>query len=90
MLRVENGANVSTVAIGNVELALPSGLLLELKDVYFIPCISRNIVSISLLDLDGYHFAFKNKCCSFFINDIYFGSANLLNGLYILDIERPV
>jgi hypothetical protein len=47
-LRVGNDANVSAVAVECVEFHLPSGLVMELKNVYFIPSISRNIISNSL------------------------------------------
>ena len=29
----------------------------------------------------------KNKCCSFYLNDMFYGSAPLVNGLYILDLQ---
>ena len=46
-LRVGNGASVAAIAIGCVELCLPSGLVLNLSSVYFVPSISKNIISIS-------------------------------------------
>jgi hypothetical protein len=52
-LRVGNGASV---AVGDLDLHLPSGLILELSSVYFILFISRNIISISCMDIDGFYF----------------------------------
>jgi len=46
-LRVGNGAQVAAVTVGRIELYLPSGFILELENVYFVPTISRNIISIS-------------------------------------------
>jgi hypothetical protein len=88
LLRVGNSVNVSVVAIGNVEFTLPSRFLLKLKNSYFIPYISRNIIYISLLYLDDYHIELKDKYCS--LDNIDFGSVHLLNNLYILDIENHV
>ncbi|MES7295865.1 C2HC-type zinc finger protein [Cutibacterium acnes] len=84
-LRVGNGAKVPALAVGTYLLSLPSGLILELNNCYFVPAISRNIISISLLDLEGYDFSVKNKLCSFNRNNLFYGCAPLTNGLYILD-----
>ena len=46
-LRVGNGARVAAVTTGRIELYLPSGLIMELENVYFVPSIFRNIISIS-------------------------------------------
>ncbi|WZZ65001.1 hypothetical protein YC2023_076371 [Brassica napus] len=89
-LRVGNGARVAALAMGTFHLSLPSGLVLELKNCYYVPAISRNIISIPCLDLEGFQFSIKNKCCSFDRNDIFYGSGPLENGLYILDQSVPV
>ena len=46
-LRVGNGGQVAAVTVGRIELYLPSGLIMEIENVYFVPSISRNIISIS-------------------------------------------
>ena len=89
-LRVGNGARVAALAIGTVSLALPSGMILELNKCYYVPAISRNIISISCLDMFGFEFKFKNSGCCFYLNDMYYGKALLHNGLYILDLDVPV
>jgi hypothetical protein len=69
-LQVGNGASV---AIGDLDLHLPNGLILELNSVYFIPSISRNIISISCMDMDGFYFFFLLKINAFlFIEVIFF------------------
>ena len=50
--------------------------------------MSRNIISISCLDLDGYSFVIKNNKITIHRNDIYYGNAILDNGLYILDLNN--
>ena len=76
--------------MGVFTLSLPSGLILDLSNCYYVPAISRNIISISCLDMVGFEFKFKNNCCSFYLNDIFYGSAPLKNGLYILDLDVPI
>ena len=47
-LRVGNGARVAALAIGTYSLPLPSGLVLELNNCYFVTSITKNIVSVSV------------------------------------------
>ena len=54
--RVSNNARVAALAVGTMQLHLPSGFVLELNNCYFIPSLSRNIVSPSCLMKDGYSF----------------------------------
>jgi hypothetical protein len=61
-LRVDNRASVTVVAVGDLDLHLPSGLVLELSSVYFVPSISRNIISVSCMDMDGFTFSIKDQC----------------------------
>ena len=89
-LRVGNRAKVAALAVGTFEIPLPSGLILGLNNCYYVPAFSRNIISISLLDEEGFEFNFKNKGCSFYLNKMHYGSGQLLDGLYILNLEMPV
>ena len=49
ILRIGNRARVAVVAVGTYSLRLPSGLDLVLKDYYYVPAASRNLISISCL-----------------------------------------
>ena len=49
--------------------------------------MSRNIISISYLDLDGFRFVVENNNLSILRRDIFYGNGCLMNGLYILNIE---
>lgn len=89
-LRVGNGAKVAALAVGTYVLTLPSGLLLNLENCYYVPAISRNIISISCLDKAGFYFTIKNKCCSVYLDNILYANANLSNGLYVLDLDMPI
>jgi hypothetical protein len=39
------------------------------------------------LEDEGYEFRIKDKCCSIFLNDMYYGRCPVVNGLYVLDLE---
>ena len=72
-LRVGNGARVSALAVGVYDLTLPSGLVFQLKNCYYVLAVSRNIISVSLLDVDGFHFIIKNNIFSIYNADIFMG-----------------
>ena len=50
-LRVENGARVDALEIRDFKLTLPSGLVILLKNCYYVPTMSRNIIFVSCLDI---------------------------------------
>ena len=49
ILRIRNGARVAIVAVGTYPLRLPLGLNLFLRDCYYVPAASRNLISVSCL-----------------------------------------
>ncbi|KAI5437995.1 hypothetical protein KIW84_023937 [Lathyrus oleraceus] len=89
-LRVGNGARVASLAVGTYVLTLPSGLIIRLENCYYVPAISSNIISVSCLDKFGFSFIIKNNCCSIYLNDIFYATAQMNNGLYVLDLEMPI
>ena len=83
---------VTALEIGNFSLALPLGLVILLKNCYFVPAMSRNIISVSCLDMDGFSFIIQNNMLSIHREGIFYGNGLLSNGLYILDFEtnKPI
>jgi GAG-pre-integrase domain/Integrase core domain len=89
-LRVDNGANVAAVVVGDLDLHLPSGFILDLSSVYFVPSISRNIISVSCMDMDGFTFSIKDQCFYFYRDGIFYGSSQVVSSLYILEMDNQV
>ena len=79
-----NRAKVAILAIESCSLSLPTGFVIELSNCYYIPSIRKNIISVSCLVMDGFNFKIKNNDNSIFQNDIFFGSAEMFNRIYIL------
>jgi hypothetical protein len=72
-VHVGNGAKVTTIAVDTFHLPLPSGLVLELNNCYFIPALCKNNISSSCLEeVDGYEIIIKNKHCSIYYNGIFY------------------
>jgi len=85
--RVGNNARVAALAVGTMQLHLPSGFILELNNCYFVPSLSRNIVSPSCLMKDGYSFASENNGCVISKNNMFVALASIKNGLFILNLD---
>ena len=86
VLKVGNGASIPAVTVGTLDLHLSSGLCLNLKDVYYVPSIFRNIISVSCLDAEGFCFVINNSRMVIKKNDLFYANAFISNGLYLLDL----
>ena len=87
-LRVGNGTPVAVLAVGTFVLELPSGHVLKLLNCYYIPSLTRNIISVSLLTQHGYTFVFRNTGCYLYKDDAEICTAVANNGFYILNINE--
>src|SRR6185312_5093085 len=84
---VGNNARVAALAVGMMQLHLPSGFVMELNNYYFVPSLSRNIVSPSCLMKDGYSFASENNGCVISKKNMFVSLASIKNGLFILNLD---
>ena len=89
-LRMGNGAKITTIAVGEVNLKLASGHSLVLDTCYYVPSIIKNIISISCLNKLVYNFLFKNNSCSIYMNDEIIGNGILTNDLFIIDVRSTI
>jgi hypothetical protein len=87
-LRVRNDAQVAVVTVGSIELCLPSGIIMELENIYFVLSISRNIISISCQEMNDFSFVIKDIGCSIYKYELYYGSSFMMNGVYMLKINN--
>ena len=83
-----NRVKAPVEAIGTFRLFLDTGYHLDLFQTLYVPSISRNLVSLSRLDVDGYSFKFGNKSVSLFKNTSFIGSGILHDGLYKLKLDN--
>jgi len=82
-----DGARALVEDIGVVSLNLPSGHVLLLKDVVYVPSMRRNFISVSILDKCGYTFELGNGKLVVYFNSIIVGSGVLYDGLYMLNMN---
>ena len=77
-----NRVKASIEAIGTYRLFLDTSYHLDLFQTFYVPSISRNLVSLPKLDHDGYFINFGNKSFSLFKNTSFVGSGILCDHLY--------
>ena len=59
-IRVANGVKVDKEAVDQLSLELNNGFTLSLRNVFYIPSMKRNLISVSVLDDDGFDYHFGN------------------------------
>jgi hypothetical protein len=73
-------------AVGTFRLILKTGYVLDLENVFFIPCFSRNLISVSKLDVIGFGFLFINSTFSVFKGENFIGGGTKVDGLFKIDL----
>jgi len=69
-------------------LILDTRYHLDLMDNFYVPNITRNLISLFKLDVAGYSFKFRNGCFSLFKRTFMIGSDTLYDGLYKLNLHN--
>lgn len=87
-IRNGNGESVQVEAVGTLPLLLESGFTLYLNDVLYVPSMTRNLVSVSKLDDDGFSFMFGNKRIIIYHYSQVVGSGILEGKLYKLSLDN--
>ena len=68
-------------------LKLDTEHYLDLLETPYVPSLSRNLVSLSKLDVTGYSFNFGNRCFCLFKHNHLIGTCVLCDGLYKLKLD---
>ena len=84
-MRVGNGTAVAVIAVGTMPLHLPSELILELSNCYFVLALCKNIISGYCILQDGYSFKSENNGCSIYMNNVFYCHAPIRNGLFYIE-----
>ena len=73
-----------TIVVGTYRLLLETGHQMDLLKTFYVPSISRNLVSLSKLDAIGYYVLFSSGQLSLMLNSVTVGSGILCDGLYTI------
>ncbi|KAJ9547192.1 hypothetical protein OSB04_019735 [Centaurea solstitialis] len=86
-LRVGEGTPLIAEAVGSYSLSLPSGLVLELDNCYYIPNMIKNVLSFDLLVDQGFYYKYSYKMLTVFKDNIFYFKATPVNGLYTVNLQ---
>jgi hypothetical protein len=89
-IRVANGVEAEVEAIGELPLELNNGFILCLHNVLYVPSLSRNLISVSCLDDDGYDYQFGNRQCLILFDNKVVCLAFRQDNLYMLSMHENV
>ncbi|GJU60324.1 retrovirus-related pol polyprotein from transposon TNT 1-94 [Tanacetum coccineum] len=73
--------------VGTYRLKLDTGFHLDLMNTLYVPSISRNLISIPRLDVNGYTFNGGNGCFNLYKNKSFIGYGILIDNLYKLKLD---
>ena len=90
ILRVGNGAKVAAETVGTYPLRLPSSVRLNLKDCYYVPVASRNLISVSVLAQEDFEISFNKNFCSIYLRNTLVARDLLIDSLYHLHVDANV
>ncbi|KAL0367507.1 UNVERIFIED_CONTAM: hypothetical protein Sradi_3640800 [Sesamum radiatum] len=84
ILRLGDGKAVVAEAVGSLSLVVSNHIRIDLKDCYFVPSMVKKIISIPMLDSEGFKFLINKSCFYSIFDDMHHLLGILVNGLYIL------
>ncbi|XP_075091938.1 uncharacterized protein LOC142172071 [Nicotiana tabacum] len=74
LLFMENRMKAPIEGVGAYHLILETGRHLDLLQTLYVPSVSRNLISLSRLDVSGYDLKFENGCFNLYNNVVFYGS----------------
>ncbi|KAM1231132.1 hypothetical protein ACFX2F_041302 [Malus domestica] len=83
-----NRVKAPVEAVGTFRLILDIGYCLDLFQTLYVPSCSRNLVSVSKLDRNGFFIKIGNECFSLYKKTSFVGSGILIGELYNLKLNN--
>ncbi|PHU01485.1 hypothetical protein BC332_31272 [Capsicum chinense] len=86
MIYMANSATAKVEGTGKICLKMTSSKLLTLKNVLYVPELRRNLISISLLDKNGFKCVTVSEKIVISKGEMYVGKGYLTEGLYKMNV----
>jgi hypothetical protein len=83
-----NGSHARVLGIGTGNLKLTSGKTMRLKNMQHVPTIKKNLVSGSLLCIDGFKLVFESNKCVLSKYENFIGKGYESGGLFRLSLSE--
>ncbi|PHU17071.1 hypothetical protein BC332_12766 [Capsicum chinense] len=86
MIYMANSTTAKVEATGKICLKMTSGKVLTLNNVLYVPELRRNLISVSLLDKNGFKCVIVSGKIVISKGEIYVGKGYLTKGLYKMNV----
>ena len=77
-----------TIVVGTYRLLLETGHQMDLLNTFYVPSITRDLVSLSKLYATGYFVLFSSGQLCLMLNSVTVGSGILCDGLYTISLNH--
>ena len=84
---MRNRMKSKIILVRTSRLIIDIGFRLDLRIVFYVPSVSRNLISLSKLDLESFSFIFVNSSFKLMKNFILIGTRTLCNRLYKMNLD---
>lgn len=85
-VKVANGDKLLTAGQGTVRVQMKNGNVKTISNVYFVPNLTANLLSVSEMVRKGFKVVFSSSICQIYDGEVVVASATLCDGVYQLDI----
>ncbi|KAK2965259.1 hypothetical protein RJ640_015757 [Escallonia rubra] len=82
-----NSTSEEVVGIGTYQLKMKTGSSLLLYDVLYAPGVQRNLIYVIAMARLGFSFSFGVDFVSLYLDSVLYGSGNIVDGFYVLDVD---
>lgn len=89
-VKVANGDKLYTEGTGTVRIKLANGAIKTVSNVYYVPKLSGNLLSVSSMVKKGFKVVFSFSGCHVYDNGVEVVSATLDKGMYKLNIAETL
>ncbi|PHU16871.1 hypothetical protein BC332_12566 [Capsicum chinense] len=86
MIYMANSATAKVEGTGKICLKMTSGKVLTLNNVLYVPELRRNLISVSLLDKNGFKCVTISEKIVISKGEMYVGKGYLTEGLYKMNV----
>ncbi|KAJ8731579.1 hypothetical protein PYW07_004743 [Mythimna separata] len=87
---IANGEALPTAGKGTAQTVLKDNSVRSISNVYLVPKLSANLLSVSAMDKKGFEIVFRSGVCTVYDNGEVLATATLRDGIYELDAIETV
>lgn len=85
IVKLANGDRLYTAGRGSVQVTMKNGIIKTISNVYYVPNLTTNLLSVSAIIKKGFKVVFSSSNCQIYDGKVIIATATLYDGIYQLD-----